>query len=86
MERWSCSSAVFSRIRKQNLDCWQTRVKTEKDPRLFIDMARELVLEYAAITVGIHTATDKGQLLDRSLQLYRTGMDEFPILWSCGST
>jgi len=69
---------VFSKIRKQNLDRWQTRVKTERDPRLFIDMTRELVLEYAAITVGIHTATDKGQLLDRALQLYRTGMDEFP--------
>lgn len=69
---------VFSKIRKENLDRWQTRVKSEKDPRLFIDMTRELVLEYAAITVGIHTAVDKGQLLDRAFQLYRTGMDEFP--------
>jgi GT2 family glycosyltransferase/glycosyltransferase involved in cell wall biosynthesis len=69
---------VFSKIRKENLDRWQTRVKSEKNPRLFIDMTRELVLEYAAVAVGIHTVADKGQLLDRAFQLYRTGMDEFP--------
>ena len=69
---------VFSKIRKQNLDRWQTRVKSEKNPRLFVDMARELVLEYAAVAVGIHTLTDKRELLDRAFQLYRAGMDEFP--------
>jgi GT2 family glycosyltransferase len=70
--------SVFSKIRKKSLDRWQTRLKSEKNPRFFIDMTRELVLEYAAITVGIHTAVDKGQLLDRALQFYRKGMNEFP--------
>jgi len=69
---------VFSKIRKQNLERWQTRVKSEKNQRLFIDMGRELVLEYAAVAVGIHTIADKRELLDRAFQLYRTGMDEFP--------
>jgi GT2 family glycosyltransferase len=69
---------VFSKIRKQNLDRWQTRVKSEKNPRLFVDMARELVLEYAAVAVGIHTVPDKRQLLDRAFQLYRAGIGEFP--------
>lgn len=69
---------VLQKIRKANIDKWQTRLKEEEPPRFIIDMARELVLEYATAVSGANGPLADKRLLDQALALYRDGFARFP--------
>lgn len=70
--------AVLRNMRERNLARWQARLETEASPRLVIDMARELVLEYAAAALAKNSPSADNQLLTQAFSLYRTGLARFP--------
>lgn len=73
---------ILLKIQEQNLERWQAKLGAEDSPRLFIDMARELVLQYAtpcalSSSVNGELCGDK-RLLKEAMKLYRTGVARFP--------
>jgi tetratricopeptide (TPR) repeat protein len=72
---------VLQTLRQTNLDRWQARLKTEGTLGLILDMAREMVLEYAASRIpGAQSASllPDGQLLEGAFELYRKALHLFP--------
>jgi hypothetical protein len=68
---------IMAHIRERNLARWQERFERKPSAQLLNDMARELVLEYAARTRNT-TKVDAPELLSRAFEIYREGKDRFP--------
>ncbi len=69
---------VLQKMRASNLSRWHRRMEKDASPGLIIDMARELVLEYATSPREANGLLADKRLLRRALALYRNGLTRFP--------
>jgi tetratricopeptide (TPR) repeat protein len=67
---------VMEQIRRCNLARWQETLERKQSPQLLNDMAREVVLEYAAKTRS--SKADAPELLACAFRLYHAGLNRFP--------
>lgn len=72
------SSDVYQRQTTESLARWEPRLASAPTPHVAIDMARELVLEYAAASDNINGRPADEPSLARAFQLYRNGADRYP--------
>jgi tetratricopeptide (TPR) repeat protein len=88
LKGWVQSPWVNRRIRQQALARCADRLETAAAPRVVIDMARELMLEYATAAYApvardysenfqVNLTVDR-DLLTQALRLYRLGVERFP--------
>jgi radical SAM superfamily enzyme YgiQ (UPF0313 family)/tetratricopeptide (TPR) repeat protein len=73
---------VLQTMLQNNVARWKPRLKNKTAPHLFIDMARELVLNYAAAyaLIGSRNSFSPGEKrgITDILSLYKTGLAQFP--------
>jgi hypothetical protein len=69
---------VLQEILKGNIARWSHKLKTKASPHLFIDMARELVLDYATVVSLNKGSPDRERRLTEILSLYKSGLERFP--------
>jgi tetratricopeptide (TPR) repeat protein len=69
---------VLQKMRQESLSRWEERLEKEETPRVLINMARELVLEYATSAPNDSKSQETNGLLDNALRLYRAGVPRFP--------
>jgi tetratricopeptide (TPR) repeat protein len=73
---------ILQEMLQKNVTRWKPRLKNKTTPHLFIDMARELVLNYAAVyalmrSKNSNSPGEKSGITD-ILSLYKTGLAQFP--------
>ncbi len=70
-------TTVYRQFRKKNLVAWNKSPSKFKTPHTLIDMARELVLEYAATGTDRQEET-RNETLEQALKLYKEALERFP--------
>ncbi|KPK91586.1 MAG: hypothetical protein AMJ94_06960 [Deltaproteobacteria bacterium SM23_61] len=69
---------VLQELLKENIPRWSERLKSKATPHLFIDMARDLLLDYATVVSFDNSSPARDRRLAEILSLYKSGLRRFP--------
>lgn len=69
---------VIRQVQEQNLTRWRRRLHQAPSPRLYIDMAREIVLAQAADRGAAYGSPVAEETITQVLRFFRAGMGRFP--------